>query len=565
MPLVTTTDDLNQIRNEVMSSQILCLDPEWNITNHLPSRYILGLGIVTDHNEWYIPVSHQQFYKEPEPQNFQIPKDIFKGFTGPIITHNVKNDLQVLEADGILVPRSNLWCTMMMSVYIDENHVPGHDLDTVLDLYVPGERKLTVLKKALMDMGWVTAPPYVMAEYCLQDTRPLPRLFQTLKEKSRQAWLDLWDETDRKFMLLLSEMEMRGIPIDRDLCSTWEAQSLHRLQEIRQELGFDPAKPSQLHPRLFSEPPVGLGLTVPSYTPGQKPQVKLDWLESVGHPVTALVYEYRKTQKQVSSYFTAYLNLTTRDYARLHSDFRQHGTETGRLSCAVPNLQQIPREEYENAYVKKLFLPEPNKQLWEIDFRTIEYRLQALYAKSNRLLELFRAEGDFHQLIADDVSDKAGIKLSRHGAKTLNYAMSFGAGIGVLASMLKIPWKRAKQIHEGYKEALPEVFDRAYEAQAIAEDTMEVDMWFGRTRHFQYHSECKDAFNSAIQGGAFHIVKMAMIKAWEAGVIMSNQVHDSVWINVDNEKEVEEIEHIMTDWTEEFFGLKFSTDRKKLN
>ena len=183
-------------------------------------------------------------------------------------------------------------------------------------------------------------------------------------------------------MLLLAEIEMNGILIDRELCAELQHSVRLGFKRFVSELGFDPAKPSQLHPKLFSDPPLGLGLRPSSFTPTGKPQVSLEWLQGVGHPTTALVHEYRKISKQLSSYFSAYLDLTTRENPRLHPTFKQHGTETGRLSCENPNLQQIPREEYKDASVKALFLPEPGKELWEIDYRTIEYRLQAVYAES---------------------------------------------------------------------------------------------------------------------------------------------------------------------------------------
>lgn len=548
-----------------MDSKVLALDTETNYTELRKERYLLGLGVTTDFNTWYIPVGHKPFMGEIV-NNLQVPNDLCQDFTNPIIAHNVKFDcLEVLPNAGVKVPTGNLWCTMMMSVYIDENHIPGHDLDAVLATYI-GERKKTMEQKALKKFGWVTAPPWAMGVYCEQDVSPLPKLYEVLRNKSKPIHLEQWEKYDRPFMILLNKIEERGILVDREKCLEWENLADLRLREIQEQLEFDPAKPSQLHPKLFDEPPFGLGLTVPSRTPKtNQPQVSLAWLEGVGHPVTALVYEYRKLAKQKSSYFSAYLRFTTRDYPRLHPNFKQNGTETGRLSCENPNLQQIPREEYADAHVKKLFLPEEGKELWEIDFRTIEYRLQAVYARSTKLLDLFENEGDFHQLVADDVSSKLKIPIERFKAKTINYLMSFGGGVGVLQKQLGVKYSVAEQIHKAYKASYPEIFDKADEAQRIAEDDMEIDLWSGRTRHFRYPSECRQAFNSVIQGGAFEIVKRSLIRLDEAGFDIANQVHDSVWIVVDNEKEVEEAQHIMEDWTKPIFGLSFRTDRKRLN
>ncbi len=478
----------------------------------------------------------------------------------------MKFDYNVLLKAGLPLPVDNLECTMMYSVYIDENHSPvGHELDDVLKRYV-GEKKKTIEKKAIKDFGWESAPTHYMAIYAEQDSQHLPQLRDNLLRRIEPRHLKLWKETDSKFMLLLAEIERRGLPIDRELCESLDHRCDLRLQEIQEQLGFDPAKPTQLHPKLFADPPIGLGLKVPSRTPKTgAPQVSLSWLASQAHPTCALIHEYRKTAKQKSSYFSAYLSLTTRDDARLYPSFKQHGTETGRLSCEKPNLQQIPREEWKDAYVKKLFRPETGAQLWEVDFRTIEYRLSAVYARSEVLLDLFENEGDFHQLVADDVSSQAGVNVSRQQAKTINYLMSFGGGVEVLQKQLGVSYGVADKIHKGYKKAYWEIFDKAEEAQAVAEQDGKIDMWSGRTRHFQYPSEYRSAFNAIIQGGAFEIVKRSMLRLWDAGFCISNQVHDSVWLQVDGEKDVIEAQHIMEDWTKPAFGLSFRTDRKRLN
>ena len=561
--LVTNQNQINQIKQEISHSNTLGIDTETNFAESQKDRYLLGLAIKTDANSWYIPVGHKSFLGST-PQNFQIPSDLFINFQGPIIAHNMKFDYEVLTLAGTKVPVGNLQDTMMLSVYIDENKTTGHDLDSVLERFL-GQRKKTVEAAVLKRFGWETAPAQYMAQYAEQDCQLLPQLYEALVSKSEDKHLKLWKEVDCPFMLLLADVEMQGILIDYQLCEKLQHQCQTRLEELRLTLGFDPAKPSQLHPRLFDDPPFGLGLQVPSLTPNGKPQVSLEWLAGVGHPITALVHEYRKTSKQLSSYFSAYLNVTTRDYPRLHPNFKQHGTETGRLSCENPNLQQIPRESWKDANVKALFLPEPGKALWEIDYRTIEYRLQAVYSQSKTLLTLFENEGDFHQLVADDVSAKAGTLITRQKAKTINYLMSFGGGVKVLQKQLNVSYGLAESIHKAYRAAYPEIFDKAAEAQSVAEQDMQIDNWEGRTRHFQHMSETHKAFNAVIQGGSFSIVKHSMLKLKEAGFNISNQVHDSVWLNVDNEAEVKEAEQIMSTWTKDKFGLTFRTDRKLLH
>ena len=435
------------------------------MTDKYHERYCLGISFATDTNHYYIPLNHQAIAGF-EHENLQVPKDLFRNVQCPIVFHNAAFDLQVLRKEGIYVPSLNIWDTMLMSHYIDENvqgKEIGHSLESLAKRYLKDDKKVELSKT--MRPIWDQVPPYIMAMYAEADAYLTRDLYYILMEYMEKEWIDQWENYDREFMLLLVDIMKRGLPIDRELCQSLESQCLARMAQIRHELGFDPAKPSQLHPKLFDDPPHGLGLIAPQLTPTGKPHVSQSYLESLGHPVAALVLEYRRIAKQTQGYYTAYLGLSSRDYARLHPNFKQHGTTTGRLSCSDPNLQQIPREEYKDSNVKEVFLPEPNKQLWEIDFSTIEYRLMAVYAQEPRLLETFRNEGDFHQMIADDLG------ISRFAAKTVNYAMGYGAGVARLAEELKVPTKKAAEIHKRYRENLPLLFNKVVEAEEHAELT----------------------------------------------------------------------------------------------
>jgi DNA polymerase-1 len=265
--------------------------------------------------------------------------------------------------------------------------------------------------------------------------------------------------------------------------------------------------------------------------------------------------ENSKIKKLTTSYYNSYKELCE-GYGRLHPSFKQHGTVTGRLSCADPNMQQIPRD----SPIKKLFLPEPGKQLWEIDFRNIEMRLAAVYSKEPALLEIFRTEGDAHQLTADLLG------ISRQFAKVINFLIIYGGGKEALSYQLGIAPNKAARILDDYNNAYPRLYGaRIAASNACISHGGWIRMWSGRRRHFTSAYEYHKAFNSIIQGGAFEIVKRAMLNLYAFDI--RNQVHDSVWlmINEDNaEYEVKEAEHLMSSWTEETFNLPFTVESKRL-
>jgi DNA polymerase I-like protein with 3'-5' exonuclease and polymerase domains len=124
--------------------------------------------------------------------------------------------------------------------------------------------------------------------------------------------------------------------------------------------------------------------------------------------------------------------------------------------------------------------------------------------------------------------------------------------------------KAAKYLRQ-YRELYRNLFKTMFYAEQTADDLHFIKMWSGRRRHFKWQSEHRKAFNSIIQGGSFEIVKRSMILLDNAGYDQRCQVHDSVWLQVSEESEVEKAQVLMEEWTEPVFDLKFTTDRKRLN
>jgi len=446
------------------ATKAISVDTETNYTDVYSDRFCLGISICIDGEDcYYIPVGHQKF-GDWVPENVTVPEDLFRYVTVPIIFHNAKFDIHVLKKAGIIFPTENqeIQDTMIMAHLIDENWFVALEELSKRILGTEGKRK--ELKNVLKVMGgkemWTSFPPIYMAPYAETDAKLTYDLFFELEPMLQAQELYEVYRNDIHFMLILQQIEEAGLHVDLTLCHTLEKRCESRMLELRRELGFDPAKPSQLHPKLFGLPPLGLGLIPTSFTPKTlKPQVNDEYLQSVNHPLAGLVLEYRGLSKAMSSYYRAYQELA--DQAGfLHATFKQTGTVTGRLSCADPNLQQIPRE----GNVKKVFLPSKNElELWEIDYSNIELRLAAVYAQETAMLDIFKERsGDIHQLVAD----KLGI--SRQRAKVLNFLLIYGGKEGAIAYQLKISKKEALLIFNDYKRQFKKIFDTADSAEWAA-------------------------------------------------------------------------------------------------
>ena len=554
--IARTKKELDQVR-ELVSGSIkpISIDVETNWTERFEERYIMGISLATDYSDIYIPVRHLPFAGIEQENAISIEEwiTLFEKITCPIIFHNAKFDLQQLTRAGFNVPTDNVFDTMLIHHYIDAEYFRGHSLDALSDKFCK-TKKDTNLAKGMKD-NWDSSIISAMAIYACTDTRATLELYHALKYDFK-PFLEQWETYDREFVLLLQRMENRGQRLDKSKCRVNEILCRTRMRHIKEELNFDVQKPSALISKFFGEPPVGLGLKPLTYTKKKRePQVNTAFLEQCNHPVAGLVLEYKGLAKQASSYFGSYLELVGKG-DRLHPNFKIHGTKTGRLSCENPNLQQVPRE----SDVKKMFLPDEGYQLWEIDYRNLELRLTAVYSNCAKMIEAFQNEEDVHQQVADQVG------VSRQIAKIVNFLITYGGGVRALSTQANITLLNAKITHANYKKQYPEIFKTMHRASAVAEDTGQVKMFNGRVRHLDgtYDNEHYKAFNAIIQGGGFEIVKRSMLLLDRAGYDIRNQVHDSVWLSVKDESELDEAERLMTEWTTEAFGLTFSVDRKRL-
>jgi DNA polymerase-1 len=509
----------------------------------------MGISIEVGGDTSYIPVRHDS-WMTPNAPNVSVPSDLLTAVQAELVFHNAKFDLHVLQRLGVIIPRSvRVYDTMIMAHLLNENH-KDYSLE-VLSNQLLGSGKEKDLAK-IWNGIWEEMPSFAMAKYAERDverTGKLYDLFKPIFGNFETVW-----KVDEQFMYLLQKMEAKGLIVDKDEAKLLQDATIKRIREIDTELGFDPAKPSQLHRRLFSEPPIGLGLEITQTTPTGRPQVNTKYLRSLQHPIAGLLLERSMLAKQLSSYYNPYLDFTE-GHDRIHASFKQHGTVTGRLSCADPNMHQIPRE----SPIKKLFLPEHGKQLWEIDFSALEPRLAAVYSKEPLLLDVFNNGGDYHQLTATSLG------IVRHMGKTVNLSMLYGGGAPSLMNSLRCDYATASNHVRGYWNTYRTLDAFKESVNYAAEQAGEIKMWSGRYRRFPYKSEARKAFNSLIQGGGFEIVKQSTMRLDDAGFDIRNQVHDSVWIVVDNEKEVIEAEHVMSDWTKEAFGLHFAVESKRLS
>ena len=377
---------------------------------------------------------------------------------------------------------------------------------------------------------------------------------------AQQGLNELFFDVEQPLCVVLRNMEERGVRVSTDVLKALEAKYGAIIQRLTDEIfaitgePFNIASPKQLGEVLFDK----LGLphgkkTKTGYS------VSEDVLSNLAdkHPIVNLVLEYRHYAKLQSTYVVGLQPLVNR--GRIHTEFNQCITQTGRLSSTNPNLQNIPARSDEAKDIKSAFIASDGCVLVSADYSQIELRLLAHMSGDEQLIEAFNHDDDIHAITASQI---LGIPVSevspaqRRDAKAVNFGIIYGiSGFG-LAENLSIPQYKAREFIQNYFVMHPKVREFMDGCIADARERGYSLTMTGRRRNlsdinasnYMVRSAAERmAMNTPLQGSAADIIKIAMInvenrlKDMKSKMIL--QIHDELIIDAakDEEEEVKKI------------------------
>lgn len=490
-----------------------------------------------------------------------------------LVFHNLKFDLHSLATIGI-IPTGKLYDTLNIAHMINEE-LPSKSLDFLSKKFLKDSKVKDRLKDWTDIFGWGPQIPVdVMDEYACHDAELTLMLF----EHPKTGWpalkveelTELWP-IERRFTRLLVDMERRGVGVDLAFCAQKSAKGHDRMLAILDDLDLEENTlgPKALKRILIDE----LGFPVVKQTP--KGAVCFDkeameeydaMLEAMDADLAKQVLEYRGWQKAVTSLYDPLQKLVSPD-GRVRPNFKQHGTKTGRLSCAEPNLQQIPKKTDQpwNGDAKRAFLASEGYTLWGYDYSQLEFRLAAAYGQEKWLIEEFnQPEGDVFTTMAERIG------LSRNTIKTFTYLTLYGGGLARAAVATKKSPSEIKADYDSFRESISGIRHVSDIATARAKQRGYVRYWTGRKRHFPYADGHHKAFNSLLQGGGAELVKRAMIRlddtVCDDNCRMLLQVHDEIVFEIKDGMEgyyEPLIKQAMVNFPE--FGVLFKVEGKVWN
>ena len=537
----------------------VALDTETTALNPFRAE-LVGIGLAWGEGPGdlaYIPIGHQpamaaDLLSEPPPAPEQLPLETVLRALAPWLAsaahpktlQNAKYDRLILLRHGLAL-EGVVMDTLLADYLRDAN--ARHGLEELAERNF-GFRPTSYSELVAKGATFASVPIEAAAQYCGMDVHLTWRLTPLLREQLATLGPKLpllLEQLELPLEPVLAAMEATGIRIDTaylgELGSEMAA-SLQRLEAAAKAaagVDFNLASPKQLGELLFDTLGLDRKKSRRTKTGWSTDAAVLEKLEA-DHPVVPLVLEHRTLSKLKSTYVDALPALVEAETGRVHTDFNQAVTATGRLSSSNPNLQNIPVRTEFSRRIRQAFLPQEGWSLISADYSQIELRILAHLSGEEALVEAYRTGDDVHALTARLLLEKDSVTPDeRRLGKTINFGVVYGMGAQRFARETGVSQAEAKDFLAKYKQRYPKVFAFLELQERLALSQGYVETILGRRRPFAFDpgglgrllgkepleidlevarragmegQQLRAAANAPIQGSSADIIKLAMVQ-----------------------------------------------------
>ena len=369
---------------------------------------------------------------------------------------------------------------------------------------------------------------------------------QPMQNAQKQAFADI--ETPLETVLLA--MESAGIETDTAWLKTLSLLLASEMQKTENEINklvggqVNINSPKQLGILLFEK--LKLPVVRKTKTGYSTDEETLEGLKPL-HPVCEMILKYREAAKLKATYVDSLLELADKSTRRVHTNFNQTGTVTGRLSSFNPNLQNIPVRTEKGRLIRQAFCAGEGKVLLSLDYSQIDLRVLAHISQDETLIHAFKTSDDIHTRTASEVFNKPIAEVTKEDrahAKGINFGIVYGQGPLALSQTLGITMTQAKEYIDSYFARYDTVKSWINQTVANARKTGFVTTMLGHIRYlpeFQDQSPrmvsfaARAAVNTIVQGGSSDIIKKAMLDIYKelpSDIKLLLQIHDELVFEV---------------------------------
>lgn len=514
------------------------------------------------------------------------------------IFHNAPFDCAIIEERlGLTVSWAQVHDTMVLAFLQD----PFGELSlkplAAQWLQLPPEERDAVKEwlitngKCRDTKGWgayiCEAPGELVGKYAIGDVERTLQLFDLLYEYAVDTGMEAAYKRELALMPHILKMEQRGLNLDGAKLKADVDFYFGALDDLDQAIceilgaQVDIDSGAQLADAIEA---AGMSKGFATTPTGLRSTAKESLINAISNPTLLGHLLVRGSVATcLRTFMTAWLEQYNK-HGRLYVKWNQvrnysdTGARTGRISSS-PNLQNIPVEweslraqlkaiAYELPFplpqVRQYIIPDEGKVFLDRDYSAQELRLLTHFAPGKLLKELeANPAADIHMIAAEI----AGI--SRKEAKTLAFAVLYGAGVGKIAESLHITVAQATKVKEQYLKALPEIKELTKRVQDAGKNRAFITTLGGRQYYAQKPAVVKGVWKSfeykltnyLIQGSAADATKQAMLNycsKTQYGELMLS-VHDELVVQVDSEHtetEASVLESCMNESFQETLGYK---------
>ncbi len=388
------------------------------------------------------------------------------------------------------------------------------------------------------------------------------KYYNALRDEEKRLYRDV----ELPLVFVLFDMEKQGVSVNENALREFSERynkELSSLVERIYELAGEPFNVNstqQLGKILFEKLHVGAGVKKNKDSKNYKTTAEELEKYAEDYEIVRLLLRYRKIQKINSTYVEGFKPLVKN--GKVHTTYNQTNTQTGRLSSANPNIQNIPIRTEEGRELRKLFTASEGNVLLDADYSQIELRLLAHFSGCKELVSAYCNGDDIHALTASQVFnvplDNVTSEMRRR-AKAVNFGIIYGISAFGLSNDLNISAKEAQEYIRRYFESYSDV--QGYMQGNVEKATKDgyIETLLGRRRvinELQSSNRNVRAFgeraamNMPLQGSSADIIKIAMLnvykklqeKNFKAKLVL--QVHDELVIDCPMD-EVDEVSSIL--------------------
>lgn len=571
--IVNTETDLEQLIDELEKAQDLAIEVETTGEKAAMADLVgtpIGIGISPARGEaFYIPLGHQGLNQPPQLPLAQVTarlKPILENVGIGKIAYNGKHVMAALAGCGVEVKNLN-FDPMLAAYLVGEKSLGlkalafnklGIEISTPSELTGPGKKQSSL---SLLEVS-------LIADYACASVDSVWGLKESLEtELRRQGLWQLFTEVEMALIPVLVTMEENGILLDTDMLRDMSLELNQQMLELEKEIygsvghQFNINSPQQLGKVLFGE------LKLPqSHKTKTGYSTEASVMEALRdtHPIIELILKYRQLSKLKSTYVDALPALINPRTGRVHTNFNQTGTATGRLSSSDPNLQNIPIRSEMGNKIRKAIIAPPGTYLLSADYSQIDLRVLAHLSQDPSLVAAFAHDEDIHALTASKIFGIPASEVTpemRRNAKTVNFGVVYGMSDYGLEQATSLSREEASQFIALYFEKYPGVKEYLEATKAQARKLGYVQTVLGRRRFLpeinSFNRMVREAaermaINAPVQGSSADIIKIAMInlhREMESRNLKSKmllQIHDELLFEVP-EKEVKEMKSLVTE------------------